>query len=66
MKSPLQRLTVYPSDLQKITGRSERTCQRLINKIRDMFGLGRQQLVTVHQASEYLGIPMTEMYSFIR
>ncbi|SKB77783.1 hypothetical protein SAMN05660841_02318 [Sphingobacterium nematocida] len=66
MKSPLQRLTVYPSDLQKITGRSERTCQRLINKIRDMFGLGRQQLVTVHQASEYLGIPMIEMYSFIR
>lgn len=66
MKSPLQRLTVYPSDLQKITGRSERTCQRLINKIRDMFGLGRQQLVTVHQASEYLGIPITDMYSFIR
>ena len=66
MKSPLQRLTVYPSDLQKITGRSERTCQRLMNKIRDMFGLGRQQLVTVHQASEYLGIPMNDMYSFIR
>ncbi|WP_164122674.1 hypothetical protein [Sphingobacterium sp. xlx-130] len=61
MNSPLQRLTVYPSDHQKITGRSERTCQRLINKIRDMFGLGRQQLVTIHLASEYLGIPMNYM-----
>ncbi|MBL1409154.1 hypothetical protein [Sphingobacterium faecale] len=66
MKSPLNRMTVYPSDLQKITGRSERTCQRIINKIKDMFGLGKQQLVTVHQASEYLGIPVSDMYSFMR
>lgn len=60
------RLTIYTSDLQRITGRSERTCQRIINEIKDMFGLNKRQLVTVRHASEYLGIPVSEIHPFIR
>lgn len=66
MEISLQRLTVYPSDLQRITGQSVRTCQRLLNKIRDMFGLDKDRPVTVYQASEYLGIPVLDMSRFIR
>jgi len=66
MEISLPRLAVYPSDLQRITGQSERTCQRLINKIRDMFGLDRHQHVTVYQASDYLGIPVAELSRFMR
>ncbi len=66
MEISLQRLAVYPSDLQRMTGQSVRTCQRLLNKIRDMFGLGKRQLVTVYHASEYLGIPVRDMSRFIR
>ncbi|NGF55824.1 hypothetical protein G5B00_04795 [Parapedobacter sp. SGR-10] len=62
----LKRLAVYPSDLQRITGQSVRTCQRLLNKIRDMFGLDKGQHVTIYQASEYLGIPVVDMSRFIR
>ena len=62
----MSRIAVYPADLQRITGRSERTCQRILNKIRDMFGLQKRQHVTVCQASEYLGIPISEIYPFIR
>lgn len=66
MEISLPRLAVYPADLQRITGQSERTCQRLINKIRDMFGLGKHQHVTVYQASDYLGIPVAELSVFMR
>jgi len=66
MEISLPRLAVYPADLQRITGQSERTCQRLINKIRDMFGLRKHQHVTVYQASDYLGIPVAELSVFMR
>ena len=65
MEISLPRLAVYPADLQRITGQSERTCQRLINKIRDMFGLDKHQHVTVYQASDYLGIPVVELSRFM-
>ena len=65
MEMSLPRLAVYPADLQRITGQSERTCQRLINKIRDMFGLDKHQHVTVYQASDYLGIPVAELSRFM-
>jgi len=66
MEISLKRLAVYPSNLQRITGQSVRTCQRLLNKIRDMFGLDKGQHVTIYQASEYLGIPVVDMSRFIR
>jgi len=65
MEISLPRLAVYTSDLRRITGLSERTCQRLLNKIRDMFGLGKHQHVTVYQASDYLGIPVAELSVFM-
>lgn len=66
MEISLERLAVYPSDLQRITGQSERTCQRLLNKIRDMFGLQKRQYVTVHQAAEYLGLSVVHVSKYVR
>ncbi len=65
MEISLPRLAVYPADLQRVTGQSERSCQRLLNKIRDMFGLDRHQHVTIYQASDYLGIPVAELSRFM-
>lgn len=66
METKQPRMAVYPSDLEKITGQSLRTCQRLFNKIRDLFGLEPRQVVTVYHASEYLGVPVQEMSRYIR
>lgn len=62
---PIPRLVVYTTDLQRITGQSERSCQRLLNRIRDMFGLKKRQLVTVRHASEYMGVPVAEITRFM-
>ncbi len=61
----LPRLAVFTSDLQRITGQSERTCQRILRRIRDTFGLDKHQHVTVYQASEYLGIPVSDISRFM-
>ncbi len=66
MQVDLPRLAVFTSDLQRITGQSERTCQRILQRIRDMFGLDRHQHVTVYQASEYLGIPVMDIGRFMQ
>ncbi|PRD56301.1 hypothetical protein [Sphingobacterium gobiense] len=60
------RLAVYVSDLQRMTGQSERNCRRLLNKIRDLFGLEKRQYVTIYQASEYTGMPVSEMIRFMK
>ena len=60
------RLAVYVSDLQQLTGQSDRSCRRLINKIRDLFGLEKRQYVTVYQAAEYTGMPVEEIIRFMK
>ena len=62
----LPRLAVYTADLQRITGQSERTCQRLLVQIRDTFGLEKRQRVTVYQVSDYLGISLTDVVRFMQ
>ena len=66
MQIYLPRLAVFTSDLQRITGQSERTCQRTLQRIRDTFGLDKHQHVTVYQASEYLGIPVADISQFMQ
>ena len=60
------RLAVYVADLQRMTGQSERSCQRMLNKIRDLFGLQKRQFVTIYQVSEYTGMPVEDMVRFMQ
>lgn len=66
MKNLINRLAFYTADLKSITGKSDRTCQRTMQLIKDFYGLKRWQQVTVYHASDYLGIPIEQLLSFIR
>jgi len=66
MKAPLPRLFFYTADLRLITGKSNRTCQRMMQLMRDFFELREYQQVTVHQACEFLGITKEEMMPYIK
>lgn len=50
-------LYIYPSDIQKISRRSERYAQKLIRAIKDALGKLPHQLVTIYEYAEYMGIP---------
>ena len=51
-----KRACIYPKDIQRITGRSERYGRKLLNDIKDYFDKEPHQFVTINEFSEYSGI----------
>ena len=66
MKTPLHRLLFYTADLKQITGKSDRTCQRTMQLMRDFYALRKHQQVTVYHACEFLGITMEQLMPYIK
>ncbi|WP_159951732.1 hypothetical protein [Polaribacter septentrionalilitoris] len=51
-----KRACIYPKDIQRITGRSERYCRMLINKIKEYLDKEPHQFITVQDFANYSGI----------
>jgi hypothetical protein len=66
MSAPLHRLFFYTADLKLMTGKSERSCQRILQLIRDSNGLQKHQPITVFHVCDYLGISLDKLLPFIR
>jgi len=52
----LQRSCVYPKDVQRITGKSERSGRRLLQKIKEDLGKEGHQFITIEEFASYTGI----------
>ena len=52
----LKRAIIYPKDIQRITGRSERYGRKMIQDIKSHLKKDDHQLVTIYEFSEYSGI----------
>jgi hypothetical protein len=52
----MNRLCIYPKDIQIITGRSDRYGRNLIKKIKDHLSKEQNQVVTVEEFCQYLGL----------
>ena len=52
----MNRLCIYPKDIQVITGRSDRYGRNLIKKIKDHFNKQQHQVVTVEEFCQYMGL----------
>ena len=52
----LQRSCIYPKDVQRITGKSERSGRRLLQKIKEELGKEEHQFVTIEEFASYTGI----------
>lgn len=66
MKTPQHRIMFYTADLIQITGKGERSCQRMMQLMRDFFKLRKHQLVTVHHASEFLGLSIEQLMPYMK
>jgi hypothetical protein len=51
-----KRACIYPKDIQRITGRSERYGRKLLQDIKDYFGKESYQFITIKEFAEYSGI----------
>ena len=52
----MERICIYPKDIQIVTGRSERYGRDLIKKIKSKLGKEDHQMVSVHEFCQYLGL----------
>ena len=51
-----QRICIYPKDVQIITGKSGSYARRMVNKIKARFDKSGDQVITIQEFCEYLGL----------
>jgi hypothetical protein len=52
----MDRLTIYPKDIQRITGKSDRYGRLLLRKIKIHFNKQDHQFVTIEEFCTYTGL----------
>ena len=60
-----QRIIVYAKDIQRITGKGEKYSRKVLKEIREKLGKQGNQLVTVGELSEHLGIEENRLTPFL-
>ena len=50
------RICIYPKDIVRITGKSERYARKLIEKIKKDLVKNENQFVTIHEFCQYTGL----------
>jgi hypothetical protein len=60
-----KRICIYPKDVQRITGRSERYGRALLAKIKLEYNKSEHQFVTVEDFCRYTGLKTEQVYPFI-
>lgn len=66
MKKPPQRLCIYPKDIVRITGKSERFSRDLIQRIRLHYGKLEYQFITIEEFCKYAGFEIEKVKELIR
>jgi len=65
MKDETIRLCVYPKDVQRITGKSERYSRMLLLKIRENFKKEEHQFISIEEFCTYTGLKLNQVIPFI-
>lgn len=61
----LKRVIIYPKDVQRITGKSERYGRKLISTIKEHLSKENHQFVTISEFAAYAGLNTEEVEEFI-
>jgi len=61
-----KRVCIYPKDIQRITGRSERYGRKILQDIRKFLGKESHQFITINEFSEYSGIQLEIVNQYIK
>ncbi len=62
----MNRLCIYPKDIQIITGKSDRYGRYLIKRIKEHFNKEQHQVVTVDEFCQYMGLQQEIVAKHIR
>ena len=59
------RIIIYPKDVQRITGKSDRYGRMLLKKIRQQFFKEPHQFVSVDEFCQFTGLELEKVTSFL-
>ncbi len=62
----MERLCIYPKDIQVVTGKSERYGRSLLVKIKKSFSKEAHQFVTIEEFCKYTGLQFDNVVKQIR
>ena len=65
MRTQQTRVCIYPKDVQRITGKSERYGRTLLQKIKEHFQKQEHQFVTIKEFCQYTGIEEEQVSTFL-
>jgi len=65
MKTETTRLCVYPKDVQRITGKSERYGRMLLLKIREELKKKDHQFISIEEFCVYTGLKIDQVQSVL-
>ncbi|WP_062125910.1 hypothetical protein [Geofilum rubicundum] len=61
-----KRICIYAKDIQRITGKSEKTGYRMLGAIRKKLGKKPHQFVTMEEFADYTGIALADVSQYIK
>ena len=61
----LNRIVIYPQDVQLITGRGVRRAQRILRNICKRLGKNKNHYVTIEEFLEYSGLSVDELEQYL-
>lgn len=61
-----QRVVLYPKDIENITGRSDRTARKLLQKIKKARGKSKDEFVTIKEFCAFTGIDEELVKDFLQ
>jgi hypothetical protein len=62
----MNRICIYPKDIQLITGKSERQARNIISQIKLKYNKEKHQAVTLGEFCHYMGLKSIEVSQFIK
>lgn len=65
MKPETTRLCVYPKDVQRITGKSERYGRMLLIKIRERYKKEEHQFISIEEFCSYTGLKLEQVRVYL-
>lgn len=61
----VKRICIYPKDVQRITGRSERYGRMLLSQIKTHYQKEDHQFISIDEFCQYTGLKVEQVYPFI-
>ena len=62
----MERVCIYPKDVQIVTGKSERWGREVIKKIKSHYSKESHQLVSIEEFCQYTGLPVQSVMEKLR